>query len=120
MSITPFRPGQRVPAAPLTWEQRLDLAESEAEVIELAREYVAQIEHWEIVVLPAALRPRKIVDAFDISNYAFDLVRYECDDEACARLIHKLAAFFSHCSMHLSRLLRRTNDQDGGAYEESA
>jgi len=119
MSIRPFRPGHSNPAPPLTWEQRLDLLESEAEVIELAREYIAQLEHFEIVALPEALRPRKIVDALDISNYAFELVRYECDDEARARLVHKLAAFFSHCSMHLSQLLRRTNDPNG-AFAESA
>jgi hypothetical protein len=119
MSIRPFRPGEPVPAAPLTWEHQLDLTKNEAEVIELAREYIAQLEHWEIILLPEVLRPRKIVDAVDISNYAFELVRYESDDDGLARLVHKLAAFFSHCSMHLSQLLRRTNDQDG-AYAESA
>ena len=119
MSIRPFQPGEPVSPASSSWEQRLDLAESEAEVTELAREYVAQLEHWEIVLLPDALRPRKIVDAVDVSNYAFELVRYECDDEACARLVHKLAAFFSHCAMHLSQLMRRTNDEDG-TYVRSA
>jgi hypothetical protein len=119
MSIHPFRPEELVPGAPLTWEHRLDLAESEAEVIELAREYVAQLEHWEIVLLPEELRPRKMVDALDISNYAFELVRYDCEDDICARLIHKLAAFFSRCSIHLSQLLTRTNDPDG-SYVESA
>ena len=119
MSIHPFRPGELIPASSQTWEERLDHAETEAEVTELAREYVAQLEHWEIVLLPDKLRPRKIVDAIDISNYAFELVRHECEDEACARLVHKLAAFFSHCSMHLSQLLSRTNDADG-AYVETA
>src|SRR5262245_56101607 len=113
MSIHPFRPGEPVPVAPLSWEQRLDLTTSEAEVIELAREYVAQLEHWEIVLLPEPLRPRKMVDAVDVSNYAFELVRYESDDEACARLTHKLAAFFSRCAMQLSQVLRRTNDESG-------
>jgi hypothetical protein len=119
MSIRPFRPEGVAPTVPLSWEQRLDIAESEAEVIELAREYVAQLEHFEIVALPPELRPLKLVDALDVSTYAFDLVRYECDDEACARLVHKLAAFFSRCSMRLSELLRRTNDDDG-TYAESA
>ena len=108
-----------MPIAPLSWEQRLDLAVSEGEVIELAREYVAQLEHWEIVLLPDHLRPYKLVDAVDIANYAFELVRYECDYEDRARLVLKLAAFFSRCSMHLSQLLSRTNDADG-AYVESA
>jgi hypothetical protein len=119
MSISPFRPGEPVPIAPLSWEQRLDLARSEAEVIELAREYVAQLEHWEIVLLPDHLRPYKLVDGIDVSNYAFELVRYECDDESRARLVLKLAAYFSRCSMHLSQLLSRTNDEDGN-YAASA
>lgn len=117
MSIHPLRPEESGASAPHSWEQRLDLTESEAEVIELAREYVAQLEHWEIVLLPAQLRPRKIVDALDISSYAFELVRYECEDDACAHLVHKLAAFFSRCSMQLSQLLRRTNDENGSVAE---
>jgi hypothetical protein len=120
MSILPLRkPGEPAPSGPPTWEQQLDLAESEAEVIELAREYVAQLEHWEIVRLPEVLRPRKLVDGLDISNYAFELVRYECEDEACAHLVHKLAAFFSRCSMHLSHLLTHTNDEDGTLAESA-
>jgi len=117
MSIHPLQPAEPAPAAPLSWEQRLDLSESEAEVIELAREYVAQLEHWEIVVLPEQLRPRKIVDALDVSSYALELVRFDCEDDACAPLVHKLAAFFSRCSMQLSQLLTRTNDEDGGYAE---
>lgn len=119
MSIHPLRPGEPVPIAALSWEQRIEVADSEAGVIELAREYVAQLEHWEIVLLPEALRPRKIVDAQDISNYAFDLVRHDAEDEAGARLVHKLAAFFSRCSMHLSQLATRTNDADGTCAERA-
>ena len=119
MSTSPFRPEGIPSAIPLSWEQRLDVSDSEAEVIELAREYVAQLENWEIAALPAVIRPQKLVDALDVTTYAFDLVRYECDDEACARLVHKLAAFFSRCSMRLSELLRRTNAEDG-TYAESA
>ena len=51
--------------------------------------------------------------ANDVASYAFDLVRHECSDaDVSAPFIHRLAAFFSHASIRLSEILRRTNDED--------
>jgi hypothetical protein len=94
----------KFPASPsfsLSWEHGVELAKTEHEVIELARGYLAQLDPAEISALPPLCRPRKLVDASDVSSYAFDLVRYACADGEPAERVHKLAAFFSSASMRL-------------------
>ena len=113
MSVHPFYRGRGARVGSVTWQEKLDGAETEAEVVQVARDYVATLDPQEVASLPAPCRPRKLLTANDISSYAFDLVRYECDDgEEAAPFIHRLAAFFSHASIRLSEILRRTNDED--------
>jgi hypothetical protein len=120
MSIYPFNLRGGAPVIPVSWDQRLDFADSESEVIEMAREFLAQLDHYEISQLPSSCRPRKLFDANDISDYAFDLLREECDDQRAAVLVHKLAVFFAHASNRLSQLLRQVNDEDGEEFRQSA
>jgi len=98
----------------VSWEHWVELASTEHEVVELAREYLAQLGPAEIATLPTICRPRKLVDAGDVSSYALDLVRDGCADEEPSELVHKLAAFFSSASMRLSQLATRTNDENAG------
>ncbi len=98
---------------PVSWQERLDRATTEAAVLEVARDFVATLEYPEIARLPATCRPRKLIGAADVSGYALDLVRHQCaDDDPAAEAIVRLAAFFSHASMRLSQILMRTNDED--------
>jgi hypothetical protein len=91
---------------PLSWQGRLVAATSAAEVIEVARGFVATFTPLEIGRLPAAFRPPEFADANDISEYAFALVRHNCDDNyGSARLAYRLASFFSNASIRLSRML---------------
>ena len=90
---------------PLTWQERLDTATSEAEVIDVARDYLATVSPREIGSLPEALRPGKIVDANDITTYAFDLVRQECHDEGTQHLVQRLAHIMSRASIRLSEIM---------------
>ena len=85
----------------VNWHGRLSSAASEAEVLDVVRDFMATIAR-----LPEPCRPRKMVDASDITNYAFVIVRHHCDDgEGTARVAHKLASFFSSASIRLSQLL---------------
>ncbi len=117
----PTRPlGRGRPLAPVSWQQKLDLAETELEVVHISRDYVATLDPLEVAILPPECRPRKMLVANDVASYAFDLVRYDCDELGkVAVLVHKLAAFFSHASIRLSEILRKTNDEHG-ASEETA
>jgi hypothetical protein len=113
MSVHPFRKVSAIRPGPVTWQDKLDGAQEEAGVVEIARDYIATLDPHEVAMLPAPCRPRKLLTANDVSSYAFDLVRHVCDDkDEAAPFIHRLAAFFSHASIRLSELLRRTNDED--------
>ena len=112
MSLHPFNRGSgRIGA--VSWQDQLEEADTEAEVVQVARDYIATLDPAQVALLPAPCRPRKLITANDVSSYAFDLVRHECDDsDDAAPFIHRLAAFFSHASIRLSEILRRTNDED--------
>lgn len=88
-----------------TWQQRIDAAGSEPEVIAVARDYLATISPDEFAHLPGTLRPRKIVDAGDVSAYAFDLVKHEGDDEDGVEVVQRLAHVMSRASIRLSQLV---------------
>lgn len=100
-----------------TWQHRLDAAHGVDEVIQATRDFLAGFGPFEIDALPADCRaPAKIVDAEDVSSFAFELVRYECAaGDATVELVHKLARFFSHASMRLAQITARdpgVDDED--------
>jgi thiamine biosynthesis protein ThiC len=90
---------------PLTWQERLDDATGEHEVLEVVRDYLATITHEEYASLPPALRPGKIVDANDVTTYAFDLVREECHDEGLQHIVQRMGHILSRASIRLSQLM---------------
>lgn len=99
------------PEKTVTWQGRLNGSTSEDEVVGVARDFVAQFDHADVARLPAECRPCKLVDANDVSNYAFTLVQH-CTggDTEGAVLVEKLAAFFSHASIRLARILQFTHE----------
>jgi hypothetical protein len=87
------------------WIQRLKHAHSEAEVMELARDYLASFDDYELRFLPDRCRPRVLLCANDVSTYAFDLVVHRCEEmDATARLVRTLASFFTFASIRLSEI----------------
>lgn len=103
-----------------SWQERLDLAETEDDVVLVARDYLASLHHSEIADLPEVCKPRKLFTAADVGTYAFDLARCDCEDrEGIAKLVHRLAAFFVSANVRLSQILARTNDEDGEAQQSA-
>jgi hypothetical protein len=99
----------------VSWQGRLEDASTEAEVVGVVRDFMATISPYEIARLPAHCRPRKIVDASDITHYAFTIVRHHCDDgQGTARVAHRLAGFFTSASIRLSHILSAPNHLDEG------
>jgi len=96
---------------PLTWQERFDGAATEAEVVDVVRDYVATLTPQEVGSLPPALRPGKIVDANDITTYAFDLVREECHDEGIQHMVQRLAHILSRASIRLSQIMVTEHEQ---------
>ncbi len=109
MPILQF-PSREQRLMPITWQDRLQNASTEAEVVVAAREFVAQFTPEEIRDLPAPCRPGKFFDANDITSFAFALVQHHCGDKAgTANVVEKLATFFSNASIRLSEIIARGN-----------
>lgn len=97
--------GSEGPMTAVTWQQLLAGASTPDEVISIAREFVAAIDHAALAKLPPACRPGQLFQTQDITSFAYEVVRHECrQEDEVADTIHKLAAFFSRASVRLSQL----------------
>jgi hypothetical protein len=106
---------------PLTWQDRIHAATTEAEVLNLARNFMAQFSPMEIAELPELCRPRRLADGNDLTEYAFDLVRHRCDDGLGADYaLHRLAAFFSGATQRLSQILHMRSTNETQSSQQSA
>jgi hypothetical protein len=106
MSTLPFHQNP----ATFSWQDRLEEAASEAEVVDISRDFIAGFTPVEMSLLPHECRPGKFFEANDVTSYAFTLVRHECGADAkTAELVHKLANFFSNASIRLSQVMARPN-----------
>jgi hypothetical protein len=115
MSIHQLHPQGR----PMSWQDQLDHANTEADVVAVVREFMATISPYEAARLPESLRPRKITDANDVTTYAFDLVRGDiADNEGTQRALHRLAHLFSRASIRLSAILSEQLPEPAGATDE--
>ncbi|HXS53286.1 MAG TPA: hypothetical protein VN782_12195 [Usitatibacter sp.] len=100
------------------WQELLDVAETEAKVIAIARNYLASIEPFEVARLPERCKPRKLLTAEDIGAFALDLVREHGEEmRDAAPLVHRMAAFFAHANLRLSHILTKANDDESGLRE---
>ena len=107
MSIYPYPPSAARLVA-VSWPQRLKSARSEAEVVDIARDFLATFSPYDLARLPEALRPGRLVDGNDVSEFAFTLVRHDHDDShGTARCIYRLTNFFTNASVRLTELMFR-------------
>ncbi len=97
------------------WQHRLDAASTEADVVELANEFLATLTPGDIARLPEEARPRPIATADDVTRYAFLLFRHhDADDDGAARLIYRIARFFSGAAIRVSQVMARSSDPEEG------
>jgi hypothetical protein len=100
----------------VTWQSRLDDARDEYEVVEVAKDFVATLEHWEIALLPEPCRPGKFFDANDVTAHAFTLVWHQSSDRSeSAQLVNKLVVFFSSASIRLSQIFATSKPSEDDA-----
>ena len=88
------------------WIERLKLAHTEEEIIAVSREFLASFDDYELRFLPVRCLPRVLLCANDVSTYAFDLVVHRCEEmDASARLVRRLAEFFTFASIRVSEIM---------------
>jgi len=104
-----------------SWEGQLEQAATPAEVIAIARDYLALLAPEEIVLLPVDARPRRVRDADDLAEIHERLVEaYQRTRASGAELalLQRLASFFARATARLSDLAAgasgsRTAARDG-------
>jgi hypothetical protein len=106
--------GHNCPVTANVLIESLRRAETHADVIALANAYLGELDAAEIALLPERLRPRALHCALDVSSFAFDLVScYGEETNASARLVNRLAVFFTQAAIRLSELLADVNPVGG-------
>jgi hypothetical protein len=99
-----------------SWQETLDQARDEHDIIAVVREFVASLDYHEISGMPPDLRPGKFFEAGDDAGYALKLARHVADDPGLPlAAAHRVVPFFVHAHLRLSHVLARTNDPLGGA-----
>ena len=88
----------------LGWQGQLEQADTPEAVLNVARDYLAQISPEEVGELPEDCRPARMVDAEDLAIYAVTLARRASGDEP-GDLLHKLSTFFADASARISQVL---------------
>jgi hypothetical protein len=90
---------------PRSWQDRLDHCLTEAEVLDLARRFLAQFSPYELAALPAACRPGTLNEGNDIAEYAVRVVDHRCDNgEEHDYTVHRLNDFFSTAAKRLTKI----------------
>ena len=102
------RPGQQTAVMPRNWQERLNTATTEGEVVAVVRDYVGGLSPGDIERLPEPCRPRKFDDADDVASFALALVRHDCmTDGAATRLVLRLSDFLGKATVRLAQISPR-------------
>ena len=112
MNIRPFAPREDL-RPPATWRGLLEGARSEHEVVSIARDFAASFAPVELDAMPIELRPRKLSDAEDVADYAFELIRFRLQHgEGTPPIVARFADFHAQASIRTSQIawLRRQPD----------
>ena len=88
---------------PVAWFDLLAAATTPAEVVGVARDYLATWTPEEIAALPRACRPpRQIKFPEEVVDYAFALVKAHVDTDVEHEGVTRMATFFSEASWRVA------------------
>ena len=102
----------------LSWYQQLDKAVDAAEVVAIARDYLATWTPEEISCLPQECRPGRIrapADLVELHECAVEAFRSTRDGGAELKALHLLTSFLVHANLRLVHLNAEGPDERGGA-----
>ena len=97
----------------LTWQQKLDAASSEAAVVKVAEEFVAQLHGDVVERLPADMRPGKFRDASEVTAYAFSVAlhRLKGGGAEIVEQVQVIATFFMSAATRLTQIMTTRSNE---------
>jgi hypothetical protein len=84
--------------------EKLLHANSEEEVVDLVRSYLAGWRPEELAEIPAGCRPGKVRDAEDVGDLAYELTRARIAASGPQPLLKEMEVFFAQACSRLSEL----------------
>ena len=84
--------------------EKLLHANSEEEVVDLVRSFLAGWRPEELAEIPSACRPGKIRDAEDVGDLAYELTRARIAASGPQQLLKEMEVFFAQACSRLSEL----------------
>jgi hypothetical protein len=96
----------------MPWLARIREARTRDEVVQVAREFVAELTRSEIERLPPECRPGALASEGDLQGYALQLARHHAHGDS-ARVIIKLSGFFSTAAVRLAQLAKPPPPAEG-------
>ena len=112
MTIHPFHPRHDHHRSAMSWRMVIDATQSEQELVQAARDFLASFTPHEVELLPAECFPRKLVDGEDIAAYSYDLTLHRWDDDdAASAVIQSFARFFADASERLAQIKRNRSSE---------
>ncbi len=86
------------------WQERLDHADSEAEVVAVVRDYLAPLDARHLAAIPAPCRPGPVASARDVTRHALKLAHVHNGDRRSAPELHDMATFFTKAALRIYAL----------------
>jgi hypothetical protein len=89
------------------WTQSLNEARTDDVVLANIHEFLSKLTPDQLMALPDECRPPRIGNAAQVSDYAYTLVRRDCEAPPDAvRDLHLIASFFALASQRLAQISR--------------
>ncbi len=91
-----------------TWQDRLDCANSEAEVVAVVQDFIEGLGKDALALLPADLQPGRFQSAAEVTAYAFSVVLHRLKGASeVAETVQSMATFFMSAATRLTQVLTR-------------
>jgi hypothetical protein len=102
---------------PQSWASLLARADSEADVVGVVRDFVAQLTPDELVRLPKDFRPGRFGDGEDVADFALNVKVHNLGTSEADRepgLQARITAFFSSAAERVAQLSRNAEHEQQG------
>ena len=97
---------------PGSWQERLNLADTDEAVLSLCREFIGGCAPHELAHLAAECKPVPCRNVAEIHSYALALIRHAAiGDRFSAPTVHRLSTFFTRAALRLMELAPAAGDQ---------
>jgi hypothetical protein len=110
LNVGVYHKGQ-VRMSAIGWQQRLEQASCEEDVVDVCRDFLAPWTPEEIAQLPASCRPGDHFASGDVTRYALKLIGVlGIGNRATAPMLHRMSTFFTRAALRVGQITVKAAD----------